>query len=45
MELAQKYIEYVTLWKELSDVDLQNDLGFSLCTTLSICHIVAILEE
>jgi len=23
------------------DLDLWNDLGFSLCTVLSVCHIVA----
>ena len=45
MELAQKYTEYVTLWKRLGDIDLQNDLGFSLYTMLFICCVVVTSEK
>jgi len=26
-------------------VDLWNDLGFSLCAALSVCHVVATLDD
>jgi len=38
MELTQRYIEYVN--SMLDDVNLWNDLSFSLCVVLSICYVV-----
>ena len=36
-------VKVCRIW--LGDVNLWNDLGFSLCTVLSVCCVVAILEE
>jgi len=33
-----------SLWNWLGDADLWNNLGFSLCAILSICHVVAISD-
>jgi len=42
-ELAQRYVEFMSLSIEFTH--LWNDLGFSLYTVLSVCHMVATLDE
>ena len=39
------YTEGESLQNYLRDVNLWNDLGFSLCTALSVYYVVAISEE
>ena len=43
MRLAQRCIECVN--SVLDDTNLQNDLGFSLYTMLSVCHMVTTLDK
>ena len=43
MELAWKCAECIN--SVLGDVNLWNDLGFSLCAALSVCHIVTTSDE
>ena len=43
MELAWKCAECVN--SVLSNMNLQNDLSFSLCAVLSVCYVVATSNE
>jgi len=43
MRLAWRYIEYVN--SVLGDINLWNDLGFSLYAVLSACYVVITLDE
>jgi len=43
MELTQRCMEYVN--SMLDDVNLWNDLGFSLCAVLSVCYVVVTSDK
>ena len=43
MGLAQRCLEYVN--SVFGDMNLWNDLGFSLCAALSVCHVVITSDE